>query len=252
MAGNCKPGPLCGYLTTTVIDDGTMCRAESPKPGPLGLDLFGVSKSEQELEDKYPFLKPVMKTLRDEEDVRAEIARVASGYKDSLRWREDTDNVVKCSRFVDDVLKEVFAGSHAHGQKSPPHIGGTRSKWAYELDKGGSAGWTHDAAVWLKGKRDNPLIAGDWAGSGDIPNWRVVSGGPANAMPGDIIAENIFYWDASGHVGIVVGTKETASADSTATPAGKITISDYGFRADTDSRKYGHASECTVRRFYLP
>jgi len=230
-----------------------MCRAESPAPGPLGIDLFGVSRLEQQLEDKYPFLKPVMQKMRDQEDVRNEIARVARGYKDSLTWREDIDGVVKCSRFVDDVLKEVFAGPHAHGQKSPPHIGGTRARWAYDLDKDGTAtGWTHDAAVWLKGKRDNPLIAGDWAGSDDIPNWRIVSGGPSNAQPGDIIAESIFYIGASGHVGIVVGPQEMASADSTAKPHGKITISDYGFRDDTDTRKYGHASDSVVRRFYLP
>ena len=33
MAGNQQPGPLCGHTNPVNVDDGTMCRAESPKPG---------------------------------------------------------------------------------------------------------------------------------------------------------------------------------------------------------------------------
>lgn len=33
MAGNGQPGPLCGHSNPTNVNDGTMCRAESPQPG---------------------------------------------------------------------------------------------------------------------------------------------------------------------------------------------------------------------------
>jgi hypothetical protein len=35
MAGSRKPGPQCLYNDPVSIDDGTMCRAMSPRPGPL-------------------------------------------------------------------------------------------------------------------------------------------------------------------------------------------------------------------------
>lgn len=36
MAGGRKPGPQCLYNDPVDIEDGTMCRASSPTPGPLG------------------------------------------------------------------------------------------------------------------------------------------------------------------------------------------------------------------------
>ena len=36
MAGSRKPGPQCSYNDRFNVDDGTMCRAQSPAPGPLG------------------------------------------------------------------------------------------------------------------------------------------------------------------------------------------------------------------------
>src|ERR1039457_4401938 len=36
MAGSRKPGPQCSYNDRVNVDDGTMCLAQSPTPGPLG------------------------------------------------------------------------------------------------------------------------------------------------------------------------------------------------------------------------
>jgi len=52
----------------------------------------------------------------------------------------------------------------------------------------------------------------------------------ANARPGDVIAVG-HTGDAEGHVGIVVSPGWTASANSTTTPAGIITVNNWGFRS---------------------
>jgi len=109
-------------------------------------------------------------------------------------------------------------------------------------------------------------LAGQWADKGlEIPGWPVVSGGPDRAEPGDVIAEAHHYSDATGHVGIVVGPHQTASADSTVEEApGTITISGppdddvpgFGFRAwddfDADvppERRTGLKDTSILRRF---
>jgi hypothetical protein len=195
---------------------------------------------------------PVKKWQCDD-DVRGEIARVAKAFVGSLRWREDLDSVVKCSRFVDDVLRQVFAGALGHHLDPPPHIGGMRSLVAHALEVHTESPFLHNLGVQIRSGRQIPPLAGDWAISWtDIPGWRVVSEGPGAAQPGDIVSEWIFYLGASGHVGIVVGPRQTVSADSTASPPGKITISDYGFRPDSDPRKYCHQKDCTIRRFGCP
>src|SRR5271165_3831494 len=51
----------------------------------------------------------------------------------------------------------------------------------------------------------------------------------ANARPGDVIAVGHNY-DAEGHVGIVVSPGWTASANARTTPAGIITVNNWGFR----------------------
>jgi hypothetical protein len=51
----------------------------------------------------------------------------------------------------------------------------------------------------------------------------------ANARPGDVIAVGHTY-DAEGHVGIVVSPGRTASANAKTTPAGIITVNNWGFR----------------------
>jgi putative deaminase of polymorphic toxin system len=40
MAGSRTPGPLCSYTNPIDIDDGTMCRAQSAAPGPVGTIPF--------------------------------------------------------------------------------------------------------------------------------------------------------------------------------------------------------------------
>jgi cell wall-associated NlpC family hydrolase len=111
----------------------------------------------------------------------------------------------------------------------------------------------HNLGTWMRGGRHNPPLAGQWATRWiEIPMWTIVEGGSAAAQPGDIVGERISYSNASGHVGIIVGPQQTVSADSTANPPGLITISDYGFRSDDDRRDFGHAKNCTIRRFACP
>lgn len=43
MAAARKPGPECGGTQSTNIDDGTNCRQASPRPGPTGITLAGIS-----------------------------------------------------------------------------------------------------------------------------------------------------------------------------------------------------------------
>lgn len=72
-----------------------------------------------------------------------------------------------------------------------------------------------------------PLTAGEWATPGvDIDGWTVVT----DPQPGDVVAEAHNYADATGHVGIVVGEKQTISASSVV--RGTIVKNDWGFRED--------------------
>jgi hypothetical protein len=67
-----------------------------------------------------------------------------------------------------------------------------------------------------------PPLAREWADpSVAIEGWEVVE----SPMPGDVISEAHEYADATGHVGIVVGPKETISATATT-----VVRNDWGFR----------------------
>ena len=57
MAGSNRPGPQCGYNVPEDIDDGTMCRAESPLPGPIG-----VVEGQPWPSAAAPLTSPVVKT----------------------------------------------------------------------------------------------------------------------------------------------------------------------------------------------
>ena len=151
------------------------------------------------------------------------IARIAKKYEGSLRWREVTSYA--CNRFVADVLTEAGA--------APPMIGGRLGQLRGAL-----------------GLNWNPPTAGEWGDrTVDIRGWTVVAGGASAALPGDVVAEKVNFVDASGHVGIVVDGRLTASADDTAQPAGKITLKDFGFRKDNDpAHPHGWASQCVFRR----
>ena len=162
-------------------------------------------------------------------DIRKAIAQAAQSKVGSLGWL-DTPHANKCNAFVFDMLT---AAGHA-----PPKMGGT-------------IGYLLGYKLGISSLLRYAPLAGQWADTTiAIPNWPVLPGGPSQAQPGDIIAEQINYADASGHVGIVIGPQQTASADSTASPPGKITVSNYGFRSATDSHAHGKASNSKVRRFY--
>jgi hypothetical protein len=145
-------------------------------------------------------------TDKPPEQVRADIARIASGYDGSKNWLYSMDGKesYKCNKFVADVLRE--AGIPVDGQHFT---------------------YTGRAAP----------TAGDW-GDPDkkIPGWEVID--IKDAKPGDVIAED-HWWnpDASGHVGIIVGDRQTASSSAIFDGAdkGKITIGKFGFPSNDPS-----------------
>ena len=247
MPSQRQPGAVCQITRPVLIDAGTMCRSDSPLGLPAGIlpdDLWDPASA---------LIRALAKKWKCDDDVRSEIARIALKYQDTLRWREDKGAGVKCSRFVDDVLTEVFAGAMGHGFGPPPRIGGLRGLLAHALEIHRERPLLHDLGTTIRAGRKYPPLARDWAiGWIDIPMWTTVTDGPSAAQPGDIIGEWIVYSDATGHVGIVVSPGKTASADWTATPPGKITIGDYGFRSDQDPRIHGHANKCAIRRFSCP
>ena len=74
----------------------------------------------------------------------------------------------------------------------------------------------------------SPPTAGQWADPNYvIPHFPVVT----EPMPGDIVAEAHNYADATGHVGIVVGTNLTASQSSN---TDTVVVNDWGFRPDNN------------------
>lgn len=140
----------------------------------------------------------VLKTWR-------EIVRVARQYQGSELWlyrvaKDEFDkNTNKCNKFVFDVLDEA-------GVAPLPYIIKTFLGMGY-------------------GRR--PPTAGEWADkSRSFTAWAVVT----DPAPGDVVAEAHEYADATGHVGIVVGARQTASASSR--EGGKIVVNYWGFRAD--------------------
>lgn len=122
------------------------------------------------------------------------IAAIARRYEGDGSWLYYTAkdnfpaNSHKCNKFVYDVIVEA-------GVKPPPTV---------------------PATLW----RERPPLADEWANPRvAIPGWAVVTDGPPK--PGDVVAEG-------GHCGIVVGNRQTASANSLV--HGVVTINDWGFR----------------------
>jgi cell wall-associated NlpC family hydrolase len=127
-----------------------------------------------------------------------QVARSKIGRPDWMTDREKDDfgkGKNKCNKFVYDVLIEA-------GVKPPPVV----PKYII---------------------LSRPPTAGEWADSSvSIVGWKVVS----DPKPGDVVAEAHTYIDATGHVGIVVGDKQTVSASSFV--GGLIVQNDWGFRRD--------------------
>jgi hypothetical protein len=156
------------------------------------------------------------------------IAQAALGHVGSTTWLDTVGNN-QCNIFVKAVLKEVGL--------TPPMSPVNPS-------------WKHRAAYLLKlvDTPGYPAQAKDWATpSTDLKCWHAVTVPqvpvgpqalpPDLSVPGDVIAQAINYSDATGHVGIIVGVQQTASADSAAAcvsgqPAGIIDVTDFGFRPD--------------------
>jgi len=161
-------------------------------------------------------------------DVQQSIAQIALSKVGSKDWL-DTQGSNKCNLFVNAVLDQA----NANPPVSPSS--GLRQRLKYYLDLADTPAY--------------PALAGDWANPGTVLKcWKTVTVNPGNpplapgtlppdiSIPGDVIAEAIKYSDATGHVGIIVGPRQTVSADSAAPcfppngPAGIIDVSDYGFR----------------------
>jgi len=127
------------------------------------------------------------------------IVEVAKSKVASTDWKYDTEkdefgkDTNKCNKFVYDVLVEA-------GVRPPPTV-----------------------AKYVVFTR--PPTAGEWADPKvSIKGWLQV----ADAQPGDVAAEAHAYRDATGHVAIVVGPKETVSASA---PLGGVIVqNDWGFR----------------------
>ncbi len=172
------------------------------------------------------------------------IAQAALSYVGSTNWL-DTAGHNQCNIFVKAVLQQVGL--------TPPMSPVNPS-------------WQHRAA-YLLGLVDTPAYpaqAKDWATpSTNLKCWRAVTVTqvpvgpkplpPDISEPGDVIAQAINYSDATGHVGIIVGTQQTASADSAATcvsgaPAGIIDITNFGFRPDgwVSPQTYPNGSPCST------
>ena len=96
----------------------------------------------------------------------------------------------KCNKFVYDALKRS-------GIDAPVYPGGE---------------WPYQAGVW-----GNPKFK--------IPGWTIVD--LADAKRGDVVAQRRGYRDATGHVGIVVGSGQTLSAHNEG-----LGIDGYGFESD--------------------
>lgn len=129
------------------------------------------------------------------------IVWIARSYIGSGNWKYSVEkdefkaNTNKCNKFVYDVMVDAKV-------KPPPTV----SRWAV-----------------LK----RPPTAGEWADPNvAIQGWQVVR----TPEPGDVVAEAHQYADATGHVGIVVGTNKTVSAS--ALVGGVIVENDWGFRPD--------------------
>jgi hypothetical protein len=110
-------------------------------------------------------------------DIRAKIAATALSFVGSKDWADATEkdnfpaNTNKCNLFVYDILTAA----------------------------GASPGLPHGHWFWHR----YPPNAIDWADSSfAIPHWRMLR---ANETPdaGDVIAQNLAYSDATGHVMIV-------------------------------------------------
>jgi hypothetical protein len=165
------------------------------------------------------------------EAVRQLIAQISSYYTNfpqNSNW-ENKQPENQCNQFVHDILAQA-------GTQAPLSLGtkfrNAFPRIAYYMGKTSSTSY--------------PASAGDWAyPHNTLTCWQNVTvpgdrlgGYPADvSKPGDVIAEAINYTDASGHVGIIVGPRQTASADSAAAcmskgPSEMIDLTDYGFRAD--------------------
>lgn len=134
------------------------------------------------------------------QDIRNNIVRIAENYEGSTAWGyyvakgNFPARCNKCNLYVYDVLKKAGANPGL------PHVNGK---------------FPSTAADWA-----NPFVK--------IPGWIVLTSKQA-PMPGDIVAVQENYSDATGHVGIVIGPNLTSSFSSYTQ---QVTENDWGFRSD--------------------
>jgi hypothetical protein len=144
-----------------------------------------------------------------------QIAKVALKYKKSENWSYIKSkgafgkNTNKCNLFVYDVLSEININLPLQDQGFSTYIP-------------------------FIGEENMPYTAGQWADpSLEIPGFKIVS----SPKIGDIIAIAMDYADATGHVGIITGNKQTTLQSS---KTDLVETNDWGFREDQQAvyRRY--------------
>jgi cell wall-associated NlpC family hydrolase len=131
-------------------------------------------------------------------------------------------------RIVDEAKKYLESNDWSYYTDRPPYGPGTNkcNLFVYEvLNNAGAPVPMKERWSWRNFEYVKyPPLAGQWADPDvDIPGWVVVD----DPQPGDVVAMEENYSDASGHVGIVSGEGKTISASS---ETQTIVENDWGFR----------------------
>lgn len=182
--------------------------------GKIGLNGGGPSASSIKGDDPISryINMPALSAVVDNAEARQAIATIAERCADDWAardlWLWDKErynwgkNTAKCNLFVAEVIANVGIAVRAR--------------------RGGL----------LTGLTFRVPTAADWADD-RVMHWSVVD--RYQVEPGDVVAQrDDHFTDATGHVGIVVGHKTTASSASVGnrSTAGRIICNDWGFRSE--------------------
>ncbi|GAB2809023.1 hypothetical protein GCM10027043_05270 [Ferruginibacter profundus] len=128
------------------------------------------------------------------------------------------------------------------------------NKFVYDMAK--AAGGDPEAIFSFRKMGFFPPSAGQWADPDfRIPHWRPLKPGE-DPSSGDVVAEQVTGHGATGHVGVVANYGNTISVALlrivTGNPKDRgetLTMNDFGFRPDTDTRDMGKKSHVLFRRY---
>ena len=150
--------------------------------------------------------------------VRAKIAAEAFKHLGSDKWNIATGRIYEGTR-----------GKEAYG---PGH--NKCNLFVYEMLTQGGARVEMELRENAVGAQvAYPTLAGQWADPGRyIPGFEVLKVPPDAPQPGDVAAIKNVSWDASGHVGIVVGPPQSAANMTVSARADGVVHNDWGFRPE--------------------